>query len=687
MANPTTAKPTGPFRQWTNTAATVGELLRCYDPMLGDGPARDVVGNVLAVPSVGTAGHGTGHPPERIPGGFTGGGLSEASYRFRSGTTALVYTDRGWTTATIPLPHTIFAVIKVEAAAGPVARNVPLFGNGSLVVGQWVGYQVSTAGVITLGRFANSNTNFFNVTFSSASITLTSGEWYLVAITNTSTTASIWQVYNYTDQAYITTQATGNTVTHTAYSTPGTSTTAGPDAVFNPAVGYNTFENDCFVGEVACFGLSTATWNPATNGYFAAMVADPWVVARTADAGGGALTAKGVVAWDETTGGIHLRSNLPSGGTAGAKQCCFHRSTVPSFTPNIDTRLSSLGNNWEFVDTTALAGVNYWYKSEQYDGTTTVYSTTATSNSTQTCGRLSRGDLFFGLTSDSRWSNPQGRFVTALICKVLRSWGFRTGVRNCGLSSSRLRHPTDVDLSWQPNTTQDPINGQAGTTLLANLLAWCALEGITTIMSQSGVTDNGDEDADVNIGYYQIILDYLLSQGLSAILIRPSQALVAEARSLRLHNFSILMEDLDNGSTIRVARTNNYDLSCSSQESQHVDQLHYRVSDFEAFATAHGIADTLYPESGTIAALQATLDDLVFRLTEQTYPLPGQVTPPAEPTMLEAILYPYKRETNPMDQDNTTQKLYDRTGATVEQKRTITLVGGTLQLGAVVEGP
>jgi hypothetical protein len=593
---PLTAKPAGSFTEWTSTGGTVGAALRCFDPLLPNGPARDVVGRVLGRPAFGSNGHGTGHAPVRIPNGFVSGAYSAASYRFTSGTTSLIYPDRGWTTSNIPSTHTIFCLIKPEAAAGPVARNVTVFGNGSMIVGQWIGYQVATNGTITLGRYTNSNTNFNNVLFSSASITLTSGKWYLIAMTNTTTTSSIWQVYNFTDAAYVTTQATGNSVMHTAIATPGTGATAGPDAAVNPGVGYNSYEQDCFLGEVACFGLSEVTWSPVTNSFFADMVDDPFRAARTADAGGGALTASGVLTWDATTGGIHLRSNMPTGGVAGSKQVRWHRSSTPSFTPSESTRLTTLGDHWEHEDTTAAPGRNYWYKSEQFDGTSTVYSTSSSTGSTQTSGRLSKGDLFFGLSSDSRWSNTQGRHISPMVCQMLRAAGFRAGVRNCGLASSRIRHASDVTLSWQPNTTQDPVNGQAGTTLLENLLSWCDLEGFEWIVSASGITDANDTAAATIVGHLQTILDYLHSQGKSTLLLRPFTSLAGETRTLNAHNLQAELEALDNGRTVRVAGSNNYDMSVSAPQAQQIDLIHLMHGHTEASSAYDAILAAFYPE-------------------------------------------------------------------------------------------
>jgi hypothetical protein len=169
--------------------------------------------------------------------------------------------------------------------------------------------------------------------------------------------------------------------------------------------------------------------------------------------------------------------------------------------------------------------------------------------------------------------------------------GLRAGVRNCGLSSSRIKHASDASLSWQPNTTQDPTNGQASTVLLENLLAWCALDGITTIVSASGVTDASVDDVATILANYQVILDYLVSEGFTTILVRPYQSLVAEARALVLHELNTALSTLADGATVRVARSGNYNLWCSTAQSNQVDQIHPGFAELEGIAAAQAVLE------------------------------------------------------------------------------------------------
>lgn len=69
------------------------------------------------------------------------------------------------------------------------------------------------------------------------------------------------------------------------------------------------------------------------------------------------------------------------------------------------------------------------------------------------------------------------------------------------------------------------------------------------------------------------------------------------------------------------------------------------------------------------------------------YSMPGQVTPPLTPSLAQAIMQLYQRETNPMDQDGTTQKIYNRDGTVVHQKRTTFEAGGVVSIGPVTAGP
>ena len=387
MPNPTAAKPTGNFAEWLSTASTVGELTRCFSQMPSNGSMRDVVGNVLAEPHMGpvngvtaAASGGLGHPPAAVAGGFAppGSGISDVSWKFGAGTTGLRFPARGW--STLAYPHTFWAVIKPVYGPGPVQRVIPLMGNGADTFFHGVALQVTTAGVITVGRYYGANT--------ASTATLTSGKWYLVAMTHVSSTSCLFNVYCYDDQAYVTPSGTGTSLTVTA---PAASNS---DLLFNPYFNYDGYGNVAFIGEAHSLGVSDGTFDPAVNGYFAALVADPCAPARGTYTATGTLAAGGITSWDATTSAVTVQSNRPTLGAAGDQnryQYRLHRSTTPSFTPGVGTQLGSLQSSPVLVDSTAAASTSYFYKVEQTDGASTVYSTTATANSTQASGRLTRG--------------------------------------------------------------------------------------------------------------------------------------------------------------------------------------------------------------------------------------------------------------------------------------------------------
>lgn len=85
-------------------------------------------------------------------------------------------------------------------------------------------------------------------------------------------------------------------------------------------------------------------------------------------------------------------------------------------------------------------------------------------------------------------------------------------------------------------------------------------------------------------------------------------------------------------------------------------------------------------------ATQAKADvnaELVDVVSVDTFALPGNVTPSATPTMQSALAQLFKIGTNKLDQDDTTQNLYNRAGV-VDQKRTVSDDGTTLTFGALV---
>lgn len=96
-------------------------------------------------------------------------------------------------------------------------------------------------------------------------------------------------------------------------------------------------------------------------------------------------------------------------------------------------------------------------------------------------------------------------------------------------------------------------------------------------------------------------------------------------------------------------------------------------------------AGTIYwdtVDGGSVNACEAIDNSFNYMLA-----MPGQVTPSLTPSLAQAIMQLYQRETNPMDQDGASQKIYSRDGVTVHQKRAVAEVGGVTSIGAVTAGP
>lgn len=81
------------------------------------------------------------------------------------------------------------------------------------------------------------------------------------------------------------------------------------------------------------------------------------------------------------------------------------------------------------------------------------------------------------------------------------------------------------------------------------------------------------------------------------------------------------------------------------------------------------------------------LTQIETALNSTTRSMPGQATPSATPTLVQAIMQRYQLDTNPMDQDSTTQRVYNRAGTVVQQKRAISELAGVVDFGALVIGP
>ena len=113
-------------------------------------------------------------------------------------------------------------------------------------------------------------------------------------------------------------------------------------------------------------------------------------------------------------------------------------------------------------------------------------------------------------------------------------------------------------------------------------------------------------------------------------------------------------------------------------------------------ATRAGYLDNLSGGAVALASAVAALNNISSAnvltqvetaLATTTRAMAGQGTPSATPTLSEAMMLLYKLATNPITEDATTQKVYNRAGSTVDHKRPITDDGTTFTNGALVTGP
>lgn len=476
MPNPTIGPPSGAFAEWLNTGGTVGELMQAAICPLVGGPLRDVVGNAIAIPFVGASLAGLAHPSGVQAGLFDAGGITAPALRIRHRDPAYYIPGRGL--ATTAVPRTFFAVFKPRAGALPAARLTHVFGCNETNATTGICYNTTTAGVIQL-------VECFGANQAATGVTLTTDKWYAVAITYNSGTSRVVQVYNLTDQAYVTTEATGATYT-------GLNPSHGV-----VSISINAFCTGNFDLAAAC--LYNGTMDPATNSHFATLVADPWAAMRGTYSGGGTMTGTSMVAYDQTTTTVYFHANRPASGTPAGYQYRLHRSTTtPNFTPSGGTALGSLQSSPLLSDATLAVGIEGYYKLEQTDGTTTTYT------AEPLVARRSKGDFDFLLIGDSR-----GGWGPAF-AQILFGAGYRVREVSMNLGGSSVYNPT-ASTSWQPNTTQDPTNGQASTVLLANALAEADRAGVSTanLMFDLGTNDVGQS---TSLASYQTYIGRVWAQ-------------------------------------------------------------------------------------------------------------------------------------------------------------------------------
>lgn len=588
MANPTTAKPSATtyFPDPVTTGGTIGATARCDLPF--NTPLyRCSVSNILAKPfGSPTSGTGTGYPPVFNATGFTFGDVSnQPCVTFGAGSTALVVENRGF--ASLSADRTIWITFRVRMGSSPVQSWYNLWGHGADSGFHGIAINVAANGTITLGVHSG--------VFTSSTHTITRDKIYTVSVTYVSTgTTRLVNIYNHTDQAFVTPQATG-----TSFTGGAAGATSYPHAILNSG-GSSLTSNSfgCAIFDVYACGLNTATFDPNTNGNFATLIADPCVVSRGTYAGGGAISAAGgVVNASKNATEIQIHANRSTGGTVAGYQFRLHRSPTAGFTPSADTRIGSLQTSPILVDTTAEPNTSYWYRSEQTDGSTTVYSTTASTNYTSVQGRLPKGEVFAVVCGDSRLATPAIQYLGM----ALRTFGYRAGFINMSLGATSV-YSASAAASWQPNTTQDPVNGQASTTLLAN-----AVQAATDAALTDLFIDLGGNDAQSSVAVntftskYEILLNYIDTLGLSAYLGKPwmpPMLTTYEAKWPLWQQYFDVIDSFDNGDTVLVLDDTEREMAELNSGELTNDNLHLVLTQMLGTTWARSFDQLISPSSG-----------------------------------------------------------------------------------------
>ncbi len=431
MANPTTAPPTTP--EWDSTA---NANLQFFAPLTETtGGPRDIVGNKVGKQYCGYGNMSSG-PWPTCP-GDTVSGTAFNSYRFQWGDRAIRWYRIGWASGTSVPNRTIALVFRVRAqqatniySMGTLQQQI--FGCTDSQSNFSLAIQISTDGVITLGHVRGGAG-----LFGSFSRTLTADTWYAVALTLTSATGRLLNVYDYTAQA----------ADSQASSTDSLSVTIG--SANNSFCLNNGHSTHSGLIEVACALAANETWDSGSNTRFADFYTDPWVWARGSyTSAGGTLTAGHAEFAYGDTDGVTLTCTRPTqgvNGTAGTAYTYqwYYHDTNPAFSPPTTGTLISGATSRVLTDTSIPADTNRYYKCVQSDGTSSV--------TTVVCpARKPRGSLRIGLIGDSRQAGNPGDQAQVMIGGA-RNFGWNLSVSNRGLSGSFLAPSTSsADKSWWP---------------------------------------------------------------------------------------------------------------------------------------------------------------------------------------------------------------------------------------------
>lgn len=555
------ARPTTP--EINTSEANFGSTVRAFVAFSeGSGlPVANFTGavNIPGSPTDCYSGGATGILPAWDDDNIAGG----PAMRWIHGSRGFRFHDAGWKTANMPATGVIACVFKAKWPVLPstTTKSAIICGNGGDATCFGPGVQIVSAGTQSFGFFRAGG-----MVFPTSALTLTAERTYIAAVEFTST-ARKYYLYDYTSKALVS-AAAGQS--GSADSALGSDATYG-DLMLNALTVFTNPYNP-FIGELSAVMFDGQAWD-ATK--FAAFVADPWSVVRGSYApGAGALVAGQFEAWGDHEQ-IHYAGSRPtSGASAGVYTHQVQRAFQSDFSDvaNITGATALVGSIANLAQSKT-----YYLRCQSTDGTTTVTTTGIKINGTATANpsaRRQRGYHHVAFIGDSIVENT-GPFHMARLL-VGKQW--RCAVLNRAKASSAAYHAT-TSLSWQPDTTLDPINGQAGTVLLSQFISQCTAEGITKVHIQLGTNDAtiGTTAAQYKI-YMGYICTTLLANGIEQIILEQpiDRYDVATYRSL-LDTYRPKLQELSNGGTILFSVDANMEYFEGDREAL-IEALHPKVN-------------------------------------------------------------------------------------------------------------
>ena len=429
MANPTTTPPTVP--EWDSAA---NPNLQFYAPLTeSSGAPRDLVSGKVAMPFFGFGGTASG-PWPTCP-GDTISGVTFNTYRLKYQDRGLRWFKAGWPNGTtFGTARTFAAVVRIRPLVATNAypmgtMRIQILSNGNDANGIGIGVEITANGVISLGCVGN------NGRFYSLNRALVADRWYAIAVTFTSGTGRILNIYDYTAQA----------ADSQASSTDGTSVSIA-STNYDVVVG-NAYSDDGGLFEIANALLAAETWDSGSNTRFADWYADPWLWARREyTSPGGTLTAGDAISPYATSSGAMLscsRPTLGTNGTAGTAytQQWYYSDSTADFTPPSTGTILTGATTRHHLDTTLPDETTRFYRCLQSDGANTALTSVF-------AARKPRGQLRLGMIGDSRLS-PSSVNIAVSAAARCNEWDL--AISNRGLGGSYvLASNTQATLSWYP---------------------------------------------------------------------------------------------------------------------------------------------------------------------------------------------------------------------------------------------